>query len=77
VSGAAGRVVVRRRLVRGAEVRLFAAARAHAARIARGAKPAAVEPELPSYVQTLAELEAAAKHYTRVAPAPARRRRRS
>jgi len=87
VSRAAGRVVVRRLLVRGAEVRLFAAARAHTATRDRRAEVAAAaascgvaevstEPELPTYVETLKELEAAAEHFARVTPQPTRRRRR-
>jgi hypothetical protein len=76
--GQGGRVQVRRRVVRGAEVRLFFAARAYAATVAARDRSAgaAVEPELPKFLAALSALESAARGFSEVSPASRRRRRR-
>jgi hypothetical protein len=83
MSRAADRAAARREArVRRAELRLFAASRAYAARLDRVSGAPLLEtpgasdaPEVPSVVVLLAELEAAALHFAEVAPAPSRRRR--
>jgi hypothetical protein len=88
VSRAADRAAARREArVRRAELRLFRAARAYAAKFDRNsgapllrAPVTSDTPEVPSVVVLLAELEAAALHYADVAPAlrrGLRRRQRS
>lgn len=69
---------------RRAELRLFAAARAYRAHIDRGASPlidtspdASATPELPTFIERLTELEAAALHFANVVPSLQRRRRRN
>jgi len=83
VTRAADRAAARREArARRAELRLFAASRAYAARLDRAAAHATVdpapdpEPQLPSVVAALADLEAAALHFAEVVPASARGRRR-
>ena len=76
---ASDRAELREGRVRRAELRLFAAARAYAARLdrfsARSLPEVSKAPELPSVIERLTELEAAALHFAEVVPAPLRRRR--
>lgn len=69
---------------RRAELRLFAAARSYATHIDRVVSPltdtsaeASATPELPSFIERLTELEAAALNFANVVPSLPRRSRRN
>lgn len=85
MSRASDRLAARREArVRRAELRLFAAARAYARRLdcfsssplTEAISEASAEPELPSVIELLTEMEAAALNFANVVPAGSRRRQR-